>query len=327
MEEVIMTLHTHPSSFPVFHTINTHQIYNTSQLVTKRTGMLIQPNKAIVGGNAFAHESGIHQDGVLKHKETYEIMQPELLGIPSNALVLGKHSGRNAFKTVLETLIKGSAVYENTQLDNPEISERLFKAFKKLADTKKKGVQDQDLIALLDEELHLSSSGPELFSLQEIQVISGSSIKATATVTMLDASNPLQPISKTDAAIGHGPVHAIFSAIHRIVGISSSVLVSYDVKAVTEGSDALGKVTVKITEDVLAYKNDQQQPEKGIKSVNLISGTTEHQSFDKGLVYQGIGTDEDILVASAKAYIQALNRFLNFKSSFSGKGELKKVPV
>ena len=318
-----MALYTHPGSFPVYHSIDTTQIYNTSQLVTKRTGMMIQPNKAIVGGNAFAHESGIHQDGVLKHKETYEIMQPEVVGIPSNSLVLGKLSGRNAFKSRLETLIKSSTVYQSAILSDPKTMERLFVSFKKLADTKKRGVNDQDLFALLDEELNIHSSGPETFTFVSLQVFSGSQVKATATVSVLDISNPESPVEKVDAAIGHGPVHSIFSAINRIIGCRS-VLASYDVKAVTEGSDSLGKVTVKI------------MPEEGPSSpetsqVNLVIGERfTSNAFENVQVFQGIGTDEDILVASAKAYVQALNKYLNFKKQRGDTTNflaIKKAPV
>lgn len=301
-----MALYTHLSTFPVYHGIDTTQIYITSQLVTKRTGMMIQPNKAIVGANAFAHESGIHQDGVLKHKETYEIMQPEVVGIPSNSLVLGKHSGRNAFKSRLESLITASSVYDVATLANAETMERLFTSFKKLADTKKKGVTDQDLFALIDDELHVSGF-QERFTFKSLQVMSGTDLKATATVSVIDTTCSSPDGSSDspdilDAAIGHGPVHAIFSAINRIVGIKST-LASYDVQAVTEGSDSLGRVTVRIMEDALSTSTSQ---------VNLVigDGFGSHKAFDSQSVYQGSGTDEDILVASAKAYIQAINRLL-----------------
>ena len=309
LEEIIMTLYVHPDSYPVHYLIDLTQIYNTSQLVTKRTGMMIQPNKAIVGANAFAHESGIHQDGVLKHKETYEIIQPEVIGIPSNSLVLGKHSGRNAFKSRLETLVNSSSVYDSAILSNAGIMERLFTAFKKLADTKKRGVNDQDLYALLDEELNLITSGPESFTFKSVQVVSGSNVFATATVTLMDSTIPDQ--ERIDAAIGHGPVNAIFSAISRIVGFRN-VLASYDVKAITEGSDALGRVTVRITED----DGLEESPTGPNVNVTIGDGFGAHKAFETQQIFQGTGTDEDILIASAKAYLQAVNRYLNFKKRF-----------
>ena len=136
LEEVVMAIHTHPSFYPVKHNIDTYQIYNASHMVTRKTGMPIQPNKAIVGANAFAHESGIHQDGMLKNRSTYEIIDPSILGLPSKALVLGKHSGRNAFKTHLDRLTQ-STIYSEPLGRDPELYNRIFIAFKKLADARK----------------------------------------------------------------------------------------------------------------------------------------------------------------------------------------------
>ncbi|KAI9014822.1 2-isopropylmalate synthase [Gaertneriomyces semiglobifer] len=290
LEELVMAIYTHPSAYPVFHTIDTYQIYHTSQLVTKKTGMVIQPNKAIVGANAFAHESGIHQDGVLKNKQTYEIIEPGVVGIPSNSLVLGKHSGRNAFRTRLEQLIQNS-VYEDVFKNDPSVFEKLFVAFKKLADTKKRGVTDQDLYALLDDQLNMHDSGRETYHFKSIQVVSGSGVLSTATVTILDTSEcTTNGTTNGDGTIGHGPVHAIFSAINRLTG-HTNLLASYEVKAVTEGSDSLGRVVVRI------HDADEEE------------GMDENSRPTKQ-TYQGQGTDEDILVASAKAYINAVNRMV-----------------
>ncbi|KAI9325439.1 2-isopropylmalate synthase, partial [Zopfochytrium polystomum] len=188
LEEIVMAIHTHPNTFPVYHTIDTQQIYITSQLVTKKTGMPVQPNKAIVGANAFAHESGIHQDGVLKHKATYEIIQPESIGLPSNSLVLGKHSGRNAFRARIEQIL-GDSVYADKLASQPAAFETLFASFKRLADTKKSGVTEQDLYALLDDQLNIDASVREIYRLKSLQVVSGSVVMATATVALWDYSN------------------------------------------------------------------------------------------------------------------------------------------
>ncbi|KAJ3295094.1 hypothetical protein HK104_003026 [Borealophlyctis nickersoniae] len=349
LEEVVMALHTHPLSYPVYHTMDTRQIYHTSQLVTKKTGMVIQPNKAIVGANAFAHESGIHQDGVLKNRQTYEIIEPEILGIPSNHLVLGKHSGRNAFRTRIEQIVKNS-MYEDELKADPALIEKLFVSFKKLADTKKRGVTDQDLYALLDDQLNVQASGRETYHFRSIQVVAGSGVLSTATVTILDttatkktvngagsdspvSSSPvdangagsIEGVERCDAAIGHGPVHAIFSAINRLIGFKN-VLASYEVRAVTEGSDALGKVLVRIHEDS-AEDDDDERPSK----VPRLETEAEGSFSGDRETWQGQGTDEDILVASAKAYINAVNRMVESRRrkverSVVG-GEGKSVPV
>jgi 2-isopropylmalate synthase len=372
LEEVVMAIQTHPSTFPVYHDIDTQQIYITSQLVTKKTGMIIQPNKAIVGANAFAHESGIHQDGMLKNKQTYEIIQPETIGLPSSLLVLGKHSGRNAFKTRLEQML-GESVYADRILSAPEKLESLFQSFKKLADTKKSGVTEQDLYALLDDKLNTEATGRETYKLKSVQVVSGTGVLATATVSLIElvqpnsssveggstspAQNASDPsgnsgadhyaaggmaspssaeelasspnhahgnnvapieIERMDAAIGHGPVHAIFSAINRLVGIRN-VLASYEVKAVTEGSDSLGKVVVTV------HESDEEESLAGSKQSgsgadgSVLAHIPRHGSDldlvsvrDKNM-YRGDGIDEDILVASGKAYINALNRMLDVR--------------
>nr|KAJ3423194.1 hypothetical protein HK105_000691 [Polyrhizophydium stewartii] len=326
MEEVVMAIHTHPTVFPVFHNIDTYQIYHASQLVTRKTGMMIQPNKAIVGANAFAHESGIHQDGVLKHKATYEIIQPEILGMPSKALVLGKHSGRNAFRTRIDEIIRDT-IYQAYIAREPTAYETLFVAFKKLADSKKRGVTDQDLFALLDDHLNIHSSGRETFRFHSLQVVSGTGILATATVSIINTvvpppadpseaaaadAEPSTPTENiiTDAAIGHGPVHAIFNAINRLTGVKN-VLASYDVTGVTDGSDALGKVIVRI----------RPSDGSGDHAPRFETDESSDSATDVDETVQGQGTDEDILVASAKAYINAVNRMINSERRIiSGKG-------
>ncbi|KAI8821841.1 2-isopropylmalate synthase [Fimicolochytrium jonesii] len=338
LEEIVMAIYTHPSTYPVHTTIDTYQIYHTSQLVTKKTGMPIQPNKAIVGANAFAHESGIHQDGVLKHKQTYEIIEPAVVGIPSNVLVLGKHSGRNALRSRLTQLTKDT-VYEDVLKRNAAVFERLFVAFKKLADTKKKGVTDTDLYALLDDQMNASDSGFETFVFKACQVVSTSGVLATATITLVDktvspratsitslsASEPEDQngttptetdanpgVERCDAAIGHGPVHAIFNAINRIIE-RTNVLASYEVKAVTEGSDALGRVLVRIQEAAPTPTSSSSPtadapPPRFHDPVDSTANLPYEQQAE---TFQGQGTDEDILVASAKAYVNAVNKMVD----------------
>lgn len=229
-------------------------------------------------------------------------MQPEVVGIPSNSLVLGKHSGRNAFNSRLTTIINSSSVYSPSILSDSVIMEKLFKDFKDLADTKKRGVTDQDLFALLDDQLQTVSSSSNSFSFESCQVVSGSNVKATATVCILDNSYD-PPKQLIDAAIGHGPVNSIFQAISRITKCYTR-LASYEVCAVTEGSDSLGKVTVKIIPDMSELSVEVP--------VNVVLGenisTSAHES---SRVYVGVGTHEDILVASAKAFLNAVNRYID----------------
>lgn len=261
--------------------------------------------------------------GVLKHKETYEIMQPEVVGIPSNSLVLGKHSGRNAFNSRISAIINSSSIYSPSILSDSVLLEKLFKEFKNLADTKKRGVTDQDLFALLDDQLQTASSTLNSYSFESCQVVSGSNVKATATVCILDNSND-PPAPLVDAAIGHGPVHSIFQAISRITKCYTR-LASYEVSAVTEGSDSLGKVTVKIIPDVSELSVEVP--------VNVILGENISSSaYESSRVYVGVGTHEDILVASAKAYLNAVNRYIDAvrhskKTVFAENGEKIKAEV
>ena len=239
--------------------IKTAEISKTSRLVSHLTGILVQPNKAIVGANAFAHESGIHQDGVLKHRQTYEIMDAASIGLSENQIVLGKHSGRNAFRTRLEAL--------GFELEEADLN-KAFHRFKAIAD-KKKEVSDWDLEAILRDELQVAlESG---FQLEHVQVTCGDCTCPTATVTILKPDGAIL----TDAAVGTGPVDAVYRAVNRLIEIPNQ-LVEFSVQAVTEGIDALGTVTVKLrAEDRL---------------------------------FSGQASDTDIVVAAAHAYVNAVNR-------------------
>jgi 2-isopropylmalate synthase len=283
LEEVVMAIHTHPTYFPVSTSIDTTQIYRSSQMVSTYTGMVVQPNKAIVGQNAFAHESGIHQDGVLKHQSTYEIMKPEIIGLGSNQLILGKHSGRHAFTMHLKEM--GYADLTEDQIQSA------FERFKKLADSKKV-VHKQDIHALLVDQLYHQTE--DVYKIKSVQVVSGSKDLATASVAITKNDGT----EVVDAAIGGGPVDAIFRAINRLVNVKN-VVMDYEVKSVTSGSDALGEVTVRISQ----YANG------GAPSLNG-NGPNGSHADEKPVVWHGHGVDADILTASAKAYITAINRMM-----------------
>ena len=203
LEEIVMALKTRHDFYKVTTNIDATRIFPVSRMVSTLTGLVVQRNKAIVGENAFAHEAGIHQDGVLKYRETYEIMDPAHVGIAKNELVLGKHSGRHAFKDRITTL--GYTISD-------EQVEAAFVKFKSLAD-KKKEVFDEDIEALVDEQLELDK---KLWDLVGVQVISGSTSIPTATVTLKDSTGK----QLQDASTGDGPVDAIYSAIQRLTGIS-----------------------------------------------------------------------------------------------------------
>ncbi len=263
LEEVVMAIQTRSKYYSLRTNINTREIMKTSRLVSNYTGIHVQPNKAIVGANAFAHEAGIHQDGMLKHSSTFEIMTPETVGLFQSKLVLGKHSGRHALKQRLEELgykIEGDALNQ------------VFARFKDLADAKKT-VTDADLEALIADEFH----GPEeIFSLAAIQVTCGTMGMPTATAKVRKANGE----ETVHAAVGAGPVDACYKAIDAIVK-APNTLVEYSVHSVTEGIDALGEVTVRI-----APSGDDQRS------------------------FGGYGADSDIVVASVKAYLAALNRMV-----------------
>jgi len=261
LEEIVMAIKTRNDFFGMTTNVDTRQIYRSSRLVSELTGFTVQPNKAIVGANAFRHESGIHQDGVIKMPITYEIMDPRTVGIPASSLVLGKLSGRHAFKERLAEL--GYSLGE-------EDLKRAFSTFKELAD-KKKGITDRDIESLVAEERRTVS---EAYHLDRVQVSCGDRGIPTAAVKLTAPDGQVL----ADAALGTGPVDAVYKAINRIVNVPN-VLVEFSVKSITEGIDAIGEVLVRI--------------ESG------------------GVTYTGRGADTDIIVASAKAYMNALNRLLS----------------
>ena len=263
MEEIVMALRTRKDLFDLTTSINTSQIYKASRLVSELTGFSIPPNKAIVGANAFRHESGIHQDGVIKEPITYEIMDARTIGLPSSTLVLGKHSGRHALKTRLEEL--GYSL-------NEEDLDRAFSAFKELAD-KKKEVTNRDLESLVAEEMRTMS---EAYHLEQVQVSCGDKSVPTATVKLIAPDGQVL----ADAALGMGPVDAVYQAINRLVCVPNK-LTECSITSITEGIDAIGEVTIRIESE--------------------------------GRVYTGRGAATDIIVASAKAYMNALNRLLAAK--------------
>jgi 2-isopropylmalate synthase len=274
LEELVMTLETRRPLFKLRTGIDTTQLVRTSKLVSQRTGMMVQANKAVVGANAFAHESGIHQDGMLKHQDTYEIMRPEAVGASNTLLVLGKHSGRHAFAVRLREL--GHAI-EGEALD------QAFKRFKVLAD-KKKRMTDADLEAIAASE---GGRGHEYFRLDAVQVTCGSNGMPTATVRLIGPDGALS----TRAAVGTGPVHAVFRAIDEIVEAPSELL-EYSINAVTEGIDALGHASVRVR---AAQGDARVNPQHG-------SGGS--------AIFHGHAAETDVVVASTKAYLHALNRLL-----------------
>jgi 2-isopropylmalate synthase len=278
LEEVVMALHVRRDLFGVSTHVDTTQLTRASRLVSKVTGMVVQPNKAIVGANAFAHEAGIHQDGMLKHEETYEIMRPETVGAGQTQLVLGKHSGRHAFANRLGEL--GYAV-SGDGLD------KSFARFKKLAD-KKKHITDADLLALVSDELYQPK---EFWRLEAIQVGCGTGMP-TATVKLTGPDGQTQ----TAAEVGTGPVDAAYKAIQLLVHVPCSLL-EYTVQSVTEGIDALGEVSVRVS------PHDEAPPDK-------INPQYEHS---RARVFHGHGAHTDVIVASAKAYVAAINRILALK--------------
>lgn len=289
LEEVVMALYTRHQTLGLNTNIDTTQLARLSKLVSNYTGISVQPNKAIVGANAFAHEAGIHQDGMLKNHQTYEIMRPETVGVSQTSLVLGKHSGRHALK---ERMI--SMGYDL----NDDGLNKLFDRFKLLAD-KKKTITDADLEALVSDELYQPKV---LYTLDGLQVACGTMGLPTATVRLVGPDGSKQ----THAAIGTGPVDAAFKAIDAIVS-SSSTLVEFVIHAITEGIDAQGEVTVRIQgEDANARLNAQKET-------------------GQPHTYGGYGADTDIVVASAKAYLSALNKMLVASGQYGTAPELASV--
>ncbi len=229
LEELIMNLYTRRDYYNCDLTQKTDEIYRLSKLVSNLTGMLIQPNKAIVGANAFAHEAGIHQDGVIKERTTYEIMNAETIGLKENRLVLGKHSGRHALRDFME-----KAGYS---LDE-EGFEDVFKRFKNLAD-KKKNLSVVEIESLIDNQLHKPQ---DIFELEYLSVTTGNQILPTATISLRKD----EVVNKKAACSGDGPIDAIYQAINDITDVHDIKLISYHIEAVTEGKDAMGKVIVKV---------------------------------------------------------------------------------
>ena len=262
LEEVVMTVRTRKDVFTCDTKLDTRQILHCSRLVSTITGFPVQPNKAIVGANAFAHESGIHQDGVLKSRETYEIMRAEDVGWNANRMVLGKHSGRNAFRTRLEEL--------GISFEKEEELNAVFSQFKELAD-KKHEIYDDDLQALVSDSIQ--GNADERIKLISLKVGTETGIKPKAQVTL-----SIDGEQKHADAEGGGPVDATYKAIESMIG-SGCNLQLYSVNNITDGTDSQGEVTVRI--------------DKGGRIVN------------------GLGSDTDIVIASAKAYINALNKVLD----------------
>lgn len=257
LEEVVMALKTRADHFGVETKLRTEFLYPTSRMVSRITGIPVQPNKAIVGANAFSHESGIHQDGILKEKSTYEIMRPESVGWGQTSLVLGKHSGRHALKDRLEKL-----GYDLT----PQDLDRVFQRFKALAD-RNKDVYDEDLEALVEDEVLRM---PARYKLNYLHVTSGSVTVPTASVKL-----EIDGVEHAGAGFGIGPVDATFQTIARIAGANAK-LKRFAINAITGGSDAQGEVTVRLEAN--------------------------------GHEVVGQGTHPDVIVASARAYVNALNR-------------------
>jgi 2-isopropylmalate synthase len=274
LEEVVMALRTRRPTLGLATGVDATQLMRISKLVSTCTGFQVPPNKAIVGSNAFAHESGIHQDGMLKHERTYEIMAPEDVGATGTRLVLGKHSGRHAFAEQLATL--------GARLDG-EALDRAFERFKALADHKKH-IGEADLLALASSE---RASAQHHFSLDGLQVGCGTMGMPTATVRLRGPGGNVC----VHAAVGTGPVDAAFKAIDLIVGTRVALL-EYQVHSVTEGIDALGQVSVRV------------RPGEAVRRVSSQGG-------ERTSVVHGYGADTDIVVASAKAYLAALNRVLD----------------
>jgi 2-isopropylmalate synthase len=263
LEEIVMAIKIRPEHYNAYTEIKTQEIYRTSRMVSRIMNIPVQPNKAIVGSNAFAHSSGIHQDGILKDRRTYEIIRPEDVGIKDHKLVLTARSGRAALRHQLGLL--GYVLPE-------EQFERVYQRFLNVADRKKE-VSSEDLISIVEIEL---TKVPEIYSFHSIQIMSGNTITPIASVTLIKGEEYI-----SEAATGNGPVDAVFKCIEKIVK-KSARLRDYDLKAVTTGTDALGEAMVRVE----------------------IEGT----------IYSGLGTSPDVIEASARAYLNAFNRYFAAKN-------------
>jgi 2-isopropylmalate synthase len=287
LEEIVMAIHTRAAKLGLATRIDTTQLTAVSRLVSTATGIVVPPNKAIVGANAFAHESGIHQDGMLKHQATYEIMRPETVGAAQTRLVLGKHSGRAALAARLAEL--------GTPLSAAAL-DRVFARFKALTDRKKQ-VSDADLEALVSDERSTAAGEHDELALDGLQVSCGTMGMPTATVRLRRPDGTVV----VQAAVGTGPVDAAYKAIDAIVdrwdrgdrggSATRGELVEFAIHSVTEGIDALGHVTVRVRE-----------PDG--------RGVAPPGEAPRSRVFHGAGADTDIVVASARAYLRAINRML-----------------
>ncbi|MEP7384331.1 MAG: 2-isopropylmalate synthase, partial [Gemmatimonadota bacterium] len=280
LEEIVMALHTRRAFYGVESRIVTREIGRASRLVSQCTGMRTPPNKAIVGGNAFAHEAGIHQDGVLKNRLTYEIMSADVVGLEGCRLVLGKHSGRHALRAHL--------VSNGHTLSDEEFA-RVFTRFKDVAD-KKKTVDDRDIEAIVAGETMRALA---IYRLELVQVSSGTHAIPTATVRLIGPDG----VALVAAAQGDGPVDAICASINQVVG-DVAELVEFSVDAVTEGINAIGGVTVRLRakDEMLTHAHPQDEVPRGTR-------------------FTGFAVHTDILVATAEAYVSALNSLLRARSA------------
>ncbi len=270
LEEVVMALAVRGDLFGLGTGINTQEIVRTSRLVGSISGISVPPNKAIVGANAFAHESGVHQDGVLKERSTYEIIDPKAVGFSKSELVLGKLSGRHALKEKLRSL--------GYELSDEEL-ERVFARFKELADVKE--VSEADLEAIVADELFRPA---EIYKLEQVQVVCGDKGIPTATVALKAPDGRVL----VDSNHGTGPVDAVYRAINRIVG-EEPRLIAFTIKAITGGLDAMGEVSITVESPEVKGENGRPR------------------------LFSGQGASTDIVVASAKAYLNALNKLLAAK--------------
>ncbi|MCS7299162.1 MAG: 2-isopropylmalate synthase [Spirochaetia bacterium] len=266
LEEIVMTINVRNDIYPFYTNVNTKEIFKTSKLLISITGLPLAYNKPIVGRNVFAHESGIHQDGVLKYKQTYEIMKPEDVGRHSSEIILGRHSGRHALKVKFKEL--------GITYSSEEEFEEMYKKFLEIAD-KKKNVYEEDLVAIFSQNIDLSKN---VYSLVSVQIMSGDRTIPTSTVVLKKGNR-----EHTESATGNGPVDATFKAIDRIVGLKDIKLEDFSIHAVTSGKDAIGEVNLSIQSQEVSFS--------------------------------GHGTDTDIIVASAKAYLNAINKALYYSQT------------
>jgi 2-isopropylmalate synthase len=279
LEEIVMAIHTRNDFFSesedksAIMNINTKEIHRTSQLVSQLTGFVIQPNKAIVGANAFAHEAGVHVDGILKEKLTYEIMTPETIGLVGSRVVLGRHTGRHGFVNRCKQL--------GFKLSKDEL-EQAYQRFLEIAD-KKKEVFDEDIAAIISDEIRVVE---HVYQLEHLRVVIDTDSAPTASVKV-KAKGQI----KEATATGDGPVDAAYEAIREATG-QSPKLENYSIRAVTGGKEALGEATVKITEE--------------------------------GKIYIGRGVSTDIIEASGKAYIDAINRMVSAQGKINGYDDNRK---